>query len=398
MAVSTSTAGLPNLEQEELQEQIRRVRDLRQNLRMNTEPSRIPGEDELYVGGIVSLTENSLQKNNITHIVSVLKYDFKNFNINWNKYKHLQIEVDDVEDENLLGAFETTGAWIEEALKGNGQSEGEEGEKKRGAVLVHCAMGRSRSVTILIAYLLRQYPSLTPAIALAQIQQTRPFAEPNDGFMAQLQLYHEMGCPRNIDEQPKYQRWLYQREVELAVATGGRPDWVRFEDEVEQDGPKPDGKEKEIRCRMCRRTLATTPYLILHTPNPRAASSPTSLINPQTTPISSLPPTPHHSACTHHFLHPLSWMRPELELGNLSGRLECPNQKCKAQIGKYAWQGMRCSCGVWVCPAFSLLKGRCDEVTIRKRVEGGSSGAGGIRLPPGMREGGCTIAREKGSL
>ncbi|KAJ8059969.1 hypothetical protein OCU04_011584 [Sclerotinia nivalis] len=146
------------------------------------------------------------------------------------------------------------------------------------------------------------------------------------------------------------------------------------------------------------RTLATTPYLILHTPTPRAASSPTSLINPQTTPISSLPPTPHHSACTHHFLHPLSWMRPELELGNLSGRLECPNQKCKAQIGKYAWQGMRCSCGVWVCPAFSLLKGRCDEVTIRKRVEGGSSGAGGIRLPPGMRERGSTIAREKGSL
>ncbi|CAD6450562.1 8aae3b52-b610-4f6a-acc6-dd4518e1bc36 [Sclerotinia trifoliorum] len=365
---------------------------------MNTEPSRVPGEDELYVGGIVSLTENSLQKNNITHIVSVLKYDFKNFNINWNKYKHLQIEVDDVEDENLLAEFEATGAWIEEALKGNGEGEGEEGEKKKGAVLVHCAMGRSRSVTILIAYLLRQYPSVTPAIALAQIQQTRPFAEPNDGFMAQLQLYHEMGCPRNIDEQPKYQRWLYQREVELAVATGGRPDWVRFEDEVEQDGPKPDGKEKEIRCRMCRRTLATTPYLILHTPNLRAASSPTSFINPQTTPISSLPPTPHHSSCTHHFLHPLSWMRPELELGNLSGRLECPNQKCKAQIGKYAWQGMRCSCGVWVCPAFSLLKGRCDEVTIRKRVEGGSIGARGIRLPPGMKEGGSTIAREKGSL
>ncbi|RAL64539.1 hypothetical protein DID88_002013 [Monilinia fructigena] len=199
---------------------------------MNIEPSRIPGEDELYVGGIVSLTESSLQKNNITHIVSVLKYDFKNFNIDWKKYKQLQIEVDDVEDENLLGEFETTGAWIEEALKGGGKTEGEEKEaegdekRKKGAVLVHCAMGRSRSVTILIAYLLRQYPSLTPATALAQIQQSRPFAEPNDGFMAQLQLYHEMGCPRSIDEQPKYQRWLYQREVELAVATGGRPDWV----------------------------------------------------------------------------------------------------------------------------------------------------------------------------
>lgn len=112
-------------------------------------------------------------------------------------------------------------------------------------------MGRSRSVTILIAYLLRQYPFLTPATALAQIQQTRPFAEPNDGFMAQLQLYHEMGCPRNIDEQPKYQRWLYQREVELAVAAGGRPDRVRFEDE-EQDEQKLEEKDREFRCRMCR--------------------------------------------------------------------------------------------------------------------------------------------------
>lgn len=83
------------------------------------------------------MTENSLQKNNITHIVSVLKYDFKNFNIDWNKYKHLQIEVDDVEDENLLGEFDTTGAWIEEALKGNGSIEGDEGEKKKSAVLVH---------------------------------------------------------------------------------------------------------------------------------------------------------------------------------------------------------------------------------------------------------------------
>ncbi|KAI9643387.1 tyrosine protein phosphatase yvh1 [Ciborinia camelliae] len=211
---------------------------------MNTEPSRISGEDEF----IVSLSENCLQKNNITHIVSVLKYDFKNFNIDWKKYKQLQIEVDDVEDENLLGEFETTGAWIEEALKGTsgeteGQEkdvEGEEERRKKGAVLVHCAMGRSRSVTILIAYLLRQYSSLTPATALAQIQQTRPFAEPNDGFMAQLQLYYEMGCPRNIDEQPKYQRWLYQREVELAVAIGGRPDWVRFEDEEQQDGQEAD--------------------------------------------------------------------------------------------------------------------------------------------------------------
>ena len=38
----------------------------------------------------------------------------------WERYQHLNIPVDDVEDENLLGEFERTGRWIEEALQGGG--------------------------------------------------------------------------------------------------------------------------------------------------------------------------------------------------------------------------------------------------------------------------------------
>jgi dual specificity phosphatase 12 len=121
-----------------------------------------------------------------------------------------------------------------------------------------------------------------------------------------------------------------------------------------------------------------------------------------TEPISSLtdslPPSPLHNACTHHFLHPLSWMRPALEQGLLEGRLECPNPKCQAKIGSYAWQGNKCSCGIWICPAFSLQKARVDEITKRGEYEavqgadqinvtsGRDKGGGiGIRLPPGMR-------------
>lgn len=59
----------------------------------------------------------------------MLKYDFKDFE-DWEKYEHLNIEVDDVEDENLLGEFENTGKWIEEGLKS-----GKDG--KKGGVLVH---------------------------------------------------------------------------------------------------------------------------------------------------------------------------------------------------------------------------------------------------------------------
>lgn len=89
------------------------------------------------------------------------------------------------------------------------------------------------------------------------------------------------------------------------------------------------------------------------------------------------------STCGHLFLDPLSWMRPELSQGKLEGRLECPNVKCGANVGKYAWQGTRCSCGVWVIPAISLQRARVDEarkVPVKKAVAG-------IRMPPGAGRG-----------
>lgn len=120
-------------------------------------------------------------------------------------------------------------------------------------LLIHfSAMGKSRSVTIMIAYLLRQYPNHTVSSALELIRESRPIAEPNDGFMAQLKLYKEMGCPRDIEGHPRYQRWLYQQEVDLAVAAGMAPDNFRFEDEQTQEKRDTDGREIELRCRKCR--------------------------------------------------------------------------------------------------------------------------------------------------
>ena len=87
------------------------------------------------------------------------------------------------------------------------------------------------------------------------------------------------------------------------------------------------------------------------------------------------------SSCSHYFLDPLAWMRDELEKGLLDGRLECP--KCKSNIGRYAWQGMRCSCGAWIVPGISIARGRVDEV---KPMSAGSlSGRNvtfDIRRPP----------------
>ena len=115
------------------------------------------------------------------------------------------------------------------------------------------------------------------------------------------------------------------------------------------------------RLQSRRRPLATSQYLLSH--------DSASTINDQSEEKSPLRPP---QKCSHYFLDPLSWMRPELEEGKLDGRLECP--KCRTNVGKYAWQGMQCSCSEWVVPGISLSKGRVDEV--RKSVAE-------IRRPPG---------------
>lgn len=84
-------------------------------------------------------------------------------------------------------------------------------------------------------------------------------------------------------------------------------------------------------------------------------------------------------------------MRLELEQGKLDGRLECPNAKCGNNVGKYAWQGMKCTCGAWVCPAVCLARGRVDEI-LKKGVGEGY----GLRMPPGVKGGGG--GGEKGNL
>jgi dual specificity phosphatase 12 len=110
-------------------------------------------------------------------------------------------------------------------------------------------MGKSRSATVVIAYLMQEH-NISPSEALSHLRQARSICEPNDGFMKQLELYGEMQTPRNVEESPAYQRWVYQREIELSRACGQAPeaDKIRFEDEHVAD----QNSGFELRCRKCR--------------------------------------------------------------------------------------------------------------------------------------------------
>nr|POF14213.1 isoform 2 of dual specificity protein phosphatase 1 [Quercus suber] len=140
----------------------------------------IPRTGNLYIGGLHALYQKPelFKQHNISHILSVLDYDIYE-NGQFSEYKHYMLRVDDDPNEDLLKHFHATNAFIDEALQGG------------GAVFVHCAMGKSRSATIVCAYLMWKH-RITAKAALDQLCEGRPVCSPNPGFGEQLDVYFEM--------------------------------------------------------------------------------------------------------------------------------------------------------------------------------------------------------------
>lgn len=78
--------------------------------------------------------------------------------------------------ENIIQYFDETYEFIEDA------------RKTGTAVLIHCQAGMSRSVTVAAAYMMKK-GTIGVEQALTMIKTRRPGVAPNDGFLAQLELY-----------------------------------------------------------------------------------------------------------------------------------------------------------------------------------------------------------------
>ena len=91
----------------------------------------------------------------------------------------LEINIDDVPGEDISPFFDECFRYINNAIA------------ERRGVLLHCFAGLSRSVTIMVAYLMAyQYP-MSRDECLAMVRECRPASSPNDGFMEKLRLFGE---------------------------------------------------------------------------------------------------------------------------------------------------------------------------------------------------------------
>lgn len=250
----------------------------------------------------------------------------------------------DTLDQDLLQYFPECIAFIEAA------------KRDSGSLLIHCHAGQSRSVTVVAAYLMHR-DKIGMREALARIQNVRK-VQPNDNFLQQLKLFEECDC-QIADDNVQYRRWKFEHmfkghsKTSDPLMTSVTANGLTTYQETDSSS-----RYTQIRCKKCRFILASENHIIHHEPKSQPA------VQPESQQSSLIAAT-----CAHFFLEPIRWMKPELDKGQLDGRFTCPNLKCNAKIGSYAWQGSTCSCLRWVLPALCIQRSKVDELKSKTPVK-----------------------------
>lgn len=336
--------------------------------------SRILGN--IYLSGIQPIIDHVPLKPqyNISHILSVLKFNVLPEYLIRKGYTLKNIAIDDNETEDILQFFNETNKFIDECLFPN-ENEYDPNlvnfkkKPQKGSILIHCQAGSSRSVSFLTAYLMYRY-RLKLKQALYAIKRKRSSIEPNDNFIKQLKLFEEMGSPGKIDysSDKLYKIWKLEN-MSLQDNFEINKEFYKKDNDETNDLNKLSKEDLSsvtaVRCKKCRYRLSLSTSFIEHKP-PSKESSEAHFIRkaPNSNRVINIQES--QSTCSHYFMEPLKWMEPELSKQELEGKFACPN--CEMKIGAYNWRGSRCSCGKWVTPAIHLQTNRVDQFPLNKTV------------------------------
>ena len=134
-------------------------------------------KDFLYISGYkTASTASDLQNMKITNIINCSGDLCEN--LSFSGINYLTLNIRDNVSENIECLFFKCINYINEA------------KEKQGRVLIHCYKGVSRSVSILISYLIYLY-KWTYDEAFDFVQSKRSIANPNIGFYLQLKTFHK---------------------------------------------------------------------------------------------------------------------------------------------------------------------------------------------------------------
>lgn len=139
---------------------------------------------------IISLLSNCNMIRLITDILE--QYRLKNdTNSHAIQIRHEIIELKDSAEENLSQVLPEALMLIDDALGIQTTNIGNASEQR--ICLVHCARGASRSVSLVVAYLLSRHGSRFKSLedALHHVRRVRPIAQPNIGFSLALRKYEK---------------------------------------------------------------------------------------------------------------------------------------------------------------------------------------------------------------
>jgi dual specificity phosphatase 12 len=215
--------------------------------------------------------------------------------------------------QNIIQYFFLATEFIRTAIEGD------------GVILVHCWVGKSRSATLVAAYLM-QKSKLSPLEALNFIHQKR-FIIPNIGFLDQLQVWYHGNFQL---EGRVYNLWTVRRSTQLIPEIPKERPNCPFSTIQDYPFQRPENKccvpesvePCDVKC-VCGRGLVPGSLTI---PGSDGKQLFVSL--------------------------PMDWMEGLFEAA--SGRLRCPD--CHKVVGRFNWRGGPDEKLEWVKPMFALTK------------------------------------------
>ncbi|CEP62198.1 tyrosine protein phosphatase YVH1 LALA0_S04e10066g [Lachancea lanzarotensis] len=320
---------------------------------------------------------------NISHILSVMKFEVLPEYLIRKNYTIKNIPIDDDETTDILQFLNEANVFMDHCLfphepEYNPKKVSFKKKPQQNGVFVHCHAGVSRSVTFVVAYLMYRY-GLNLKSALYAVKRKHPGAQPNDNFMEQLRIYEEMGSCLVDNDNQGYKVWKLANSVKEDV-TGetilAQEDTFRNDDQkrMQEMTPEELAEVYAIRCKKCRQRLALSTSFIKHEP-PSKESTEGHFIRRTAGGRRIVDIQQSQDMCSHYFVEPLNWMKEELQgKQELEGKFSCPN--CSSKVGAYNWKGSRCSCGKWMVPAIYLQNAKVDRLGFSQKVLPNMVGSG----------------------